>query len=121
DLDNDGRPDLVVSHTNTAVTLLRNEAAPDAHWLGIRLVGRGHRDVVGSTVIVELDGRRLARFAKGGGSYLSASDPRILLGLGDRSAVLLVTVRWSEGKTQGWGDLSVDWYWELIEGNTTAH
>ena len=41
DLDNDGRPDLVVSHVNEPVTLLRNEAGETSHWLGVRLVGQG--------------------------------------------------------------------------------
>src|SRR5262249_43776223 len=50
DLDNDGWPDLVVSHTNCPVALLRNQAGAVSRnrWLGVRLVGRGHRDVVGS-------------------------------------------------------------------------
>ena len=120
DLDNDGRADLVVSHTNTPVVLLRNEAAPDAHWIGFRLMGHDHRDVVGSTVIVDLDDRRLTRFAKGGGSYLSASDPRILFGLGDKSAVRRVTVKWSWGETQTWDNLRPDRYWKLIEGQAEA-
>ncbi len=118
DLDNDGWPDLVVSHTNSPAVLLRNEAGADnpAHWLGVRLFGRGHRDVVGSTVVVEAAGRRLTRFAKGGGSYLSAGDPRLLFGLGPTTRVGRVTVKWSWGETQTWDGLEPDQYWELHEG-----
>jgi hypothetical protein len=122
DLDNDGWPDLVVSNTNSGVVLLRNEAAVDrpANWLGIRLVGRDHRDVVGSTVILDLDGRRLTRFAKGGGSYLSAGDQRILFGLGASKSVGRVTVKWSWGSTQSWDGLEANQYWELHEGEAQA-
>ncbi len=122
DLDNDGWPDLVVSHTNGPATLLRNEAGLDtpANWLGLRLVGRGHRDVVGSTVIVEADGRRLTRFTKGGGSYLSAGDPRILVGLGAATHVSRVTAKWSWGATQSWDGLECNRYWDLHEGETRA-
>jgi hypothetical protein len=122
DLDNDGWPDLVISHTNSPVALLRNEAGPRgaAHWLGFRLVGRDHRDVVGSTVIVEAGERRLTRFAKGGGSYLSASDPRILFGLGSAAPLRKVTVKWSWGATQEWRDLEPGGYWELHEGESAA-
>ncbi len=112
DLDNDGWPDLVISHNDRPVVLLRNEAAqasvPPAHWLGVQLVGRDRRDVVGSTVIVETDRGRLTRFAKGGGSYLSASDRRILFGLGLAERVRRVTVRWSWGGTQTWDKLTPD-------------
>jgi hypothetical protein len=119
DLDNDGWPDLVFSHTNTPVALLRNEAASalaDRHWLGIRLVGSGHRDLAGSTVVVETAGRRLTRFVKGGGSYLSASDSRLLFGLGDSGQIDRVTIRWSWKDSQSWDRLEPDRYWELHEG-----
>jgi hypothetical protein len=120
DLDNDGWPDLVISHTNTPVVLLRNEAAraqdTPSRWLGVRLIGRDGRDVVGSTVILEGDGRRLTRFARGGGSYLSANDPRLLFGLGRSEKVGRITVKWSWGQTQTWDNLKPNAYWELHEG-----
>jgi hypothetical protein len=123
DLDNDGWPDLVVSHNDGPVVVLRNETAaavPEAHWLGVQLVGRKRRDVVGSTVVVETDRRTLTRFAKGGGSYLSASDRRILFGLGSAERARRVTVRWSWGKTQTWDNLAPDRYWELHEDEVQA-
>jgi hypothetical protein len=120
DLDNDGWPDLVVSHMNHQVALLHNQAAESLgkprHWLGLRLVGRDRRDVVGSTVVVETGTRSLTRFVKGGGSYLSANDPRILVGLGESTRADRVTVRWSWGEEQSWEDLAPDCYWELHEG-----
>jgi hypothetical protein len=123
DLDNDGWPDLVISHTNGPVVILRNEAgtqAGAAHWFGVSLAGKDHRDIVGSTVTVEAAGRRLTRFAKGGGSYLSSSDRRLLFGLGSTETVERVTVRWSWGATQSWQHLGADAYWELHEGEATA-
>jgi hypothetical protein len=118
DLDNDGWPDLVVSNTNGGVVFLRNEAAADkpANWLGVKLVGKGNRDVVGSTVVLEGEGRQLTRFAKGGGSYLSAGDSRLLFGLGPAGKAGRVTVRWSWGESQSWEGLEANQYWELHEG-----
>jgi len=124
DLDNDGWPDVVISHINSPVVLLRNEAdsasSPPNRWLGIKLAGKDHRDVVGSTVIVETEQRRLTRFAKGGGSYLSAHDPRLLFGLGAEGKVKRITVKWSWGKTQSWENLEPGHYWELREGEAVA-
>jgi enediyne biosynthesis protein E4 len=124
DLDNDGWPDQVVSNINSPAVLLRNvagkAASPANHWLGICLVGRDHRDVVGSTVVLEGETRKLTRFAKGGGSYLSASDQRILFGLGESKEIRSVTVRWSWGETQTWSGLDANAYWELREGEEKA-
>lgn len=119
DLNNDGWPDLVLSHSNSPVAILRNVVADHspAHWVGIRLVGRGNRDVVGSTVVLETNNRKLTRFVKGGGSYLSANDPRLLFGLGVDGKPIRLTVKWSWGQTQIVEGLSPDAYWDIHEGD----
>jgi hypothetical protein len=123
DLDNDGRTDLVISHLNQPVVLLRNEVQTDNHWLGIELVGREHRDVVGARLTLQVGDRRLTRFAQGGGSYLSSSDRRHIFGLGSADHVGRLTVVWPGGKEEHWDNLAVDRYWRLAEGKraTTDH
>jgi hypothetical protein len=124
DLDNDGRPDLVITHLNEPVVLLRNDPrgpqAPRHHWVGIELVGRRNRDVVGAKVVVQAGGRRLTRFATGGGSYLSSSDRRILVGLGNTGRVDRLSVTWPWGDEQHWEALTSDRYWRLVEGDPQA-
>jgi hypothetical protein len=124
DLDNDGRLDLVISHLNEPVAVLRNdprgEGAPRNHWLGLELVGRNGRDVTGVRVVVEVGGRRLTRFVKGGGSYLSSGDRRIVAGLGDTDRVGRVTVSWPWGGEQHWEGLRCDRYWRLVEDEPVA-
>jgi hypothetical protein len=117
DLDNDGRTDIVVSHLNEPVTVLRNTAASSNHWLGIELVGQGHRDIVGARLTLEIDGRRICRFAHGGGSYLSSSDRRHIFGLGSTDRAGRLTVRWPSGREEHWDNLAVDRYWRLTEGS----
>jgi hypothetical protein len=116
DLDNDGWPDLIVSHVNAPLAILRN-AGGKAHWLGLDLHGRKYRDIVGSRVIVTVDGRRLTRFVKGGGSYCSANDQRLLFGLDKSDHVDSVEVVWSWGKSEHWDGQGflADRYWQLHE------
>jgi hypothetical protein len=121
DLDNDGYTDLVISHVNEPVALLRNVAGknnPNHHWLGIELFGKGWRDVVGASVTLEVGGRTLYRFAKGGGSYLSSSDRRLLFGLGEAKQVGKLTVAWPSGepRRQTWSNLTLDHYHRLVQG-----
>ena len=86
----------------------------------MRLRGRDNRDVAGSTVTLEAGGRRLTRFAKGGGSYLSSCDRRHVFGLGPAGQVERVSVVWPSGRQQQWRGLSPDRYWRLIEGEERA-
>jgi hypothetical protein len=113
DLDNDGRPDLVISHLNEPVTLLRNEAAPEHHWLGVQLADKTHRDPVGAKVTLEVNGCILTRFVTGGGSYLSSGDRRLLFGLGAVEKVGRLTVTWPTGQVQSWDGLETDCYWRV--------
>ncbi len=120
DLDNSGRIDLVISQMNDPVTVLRNTAPlDDTHWLGFDLIGAGRADVVGAKVSVEAGGRTQTRFAKGGGSYASSGDRRLVFGLGKTENVSKVTVTWPNLTEQTWsGDgFPLDGYYRLVQGN----
>jgi hypothetical protein len=122
DLDNRGRIDIVLSPTNEPAAVLRNRHETDHHWLGVRVDGRPYRDAVGAQLEVHLaDGEKLVRTIKGGGSYLSSGDRRVLFGLGARDRIDHLTVRWPSGKTQTWEGLAVDRYWTLTESEEKAH
>jgi hypothetical protein len=122
DLDNDGRTDVVVSHLNEPVVLLQNALDNGHHWLGIELVGNPYRDAVGAKLTLEVGKEKLVRTILGGGSYLSASDRRVLFGLGERKEVGRLTVRWPSGKvrTQHWDGVAADRYWRLRQGEARA-
>jgi hypothetical protein len=116
DLDNDGRVDVVISHMNEPVTVLRNIAAPEHHWLGVQLLGAGHADVVGAKVVLEAGGRKQTRFAKGGGSYASSSDRRLVFGLGKTEKIDRLTVTWPDRTQQEWTSLLSDRYHVFTQG-----
>jgi enediyne biosynthesis protein E4 len=115
DLDDDGRPDLVVTHQNEPVVLLRNSAGAGSRWVGVDLASLGGRDLAGTVVTLEVGGRRLIRFIKGGGSYLSTSDQRVVFGLGPTDAPGQLTVSWPGGATEHRGDLSTGQYSRVTE------
>jgi hypothetical protein len=121
DLDNDGRIDIVLNNLNEPTVVLRNEAKTEPnHWLGVELASKTHADLVGAKVILDVDGRQQTRYAKGGGSYASANDPRHVFGLGPADRVTRLTVRWPSGKEQHWDGLAVDRYWRLTVGEAEA-
>jgi len=118
DLDNDGHTDIVISNVNEPVVLLQNNLRNGNHWLGIELVGKPYRDAVGAKLVLEVGDQKLMRMVKGGGSYLSASDRRVLFGLGKSDKVGCLTVIWPSGqpRTQTWENLTIDRYHKLIQG-----
>jgi hypothetical protein len=66
--------------------------------------------------IVRDGGPTLWRRARSDGSYASANDPRVLVGLGQSTSVSRVRVIWPNGKTEEWSSIAVDRYTTLREG-----
>ena len=101
DFDNDGDPDLLVSNNGGPAELLRNDGKEANHWLGLGLTGtKSNRDGIGAKITLRA-GEWVRHFqATGGASYLSASDPRLLIGLGQTEKVDTVTIRWPSGVVQ---------------------
>lgn len=118
DVDNDGDTDILVTNNNGPARLLLNQASNSNHWIGLRLVGKSGRDMVGAQVeVVVSTDTVLRRRVKADGSYLSSSDPRVLVGLGKASRVESVRVRWPDGATEEWKAPSVNGYLTLKQGN----
>src|SRR3954468_13886709 len=96
--DHDGDPDILLLGIAEPPRLLRNDAGHRNHWIGIALEGtRSNRDGVGALVRVTAPRREHVRGRGGGTSYLSASDPRLLFGLGAAARVERLEVRWPSG------------------------
>ncbi len=118
DLDNDGDTDVVVTNNAGPVRFLQNNVGNRNHWLGLRLVGGSpSRDMSGARVgVFASEGRPPWRRARTDGSYGSAHDPRVLVGLGDATTVPRVQVVWPSGRVEEWTNLEVDRYLTLTEG-----
>ncbi|RMH23524.1 MAG: CRTAC1 family protein [Acidobacteria bacterium] len=97
DLDQDGDVDVVVTNNGGPAQILINAAGQDRPWLGLRLVD-GASDVPGAWVGVKRrDAATLWRLVRMAGSYASANDPRLTVGLGDRPQVTAIVVHWPDG------------------------
>ena len=119
DFDNDGAIDLLVAQNNAAPVLLRNNIGRQNHWLGVRLIGsKSNIDAIGAKVTYQSGDWRRHQFKVGGGSYLSSHDPRMVLGVGKRSKIDWLEVKWPEpaGKTERITDLPIDRYITIVEG-----
>jgi hypothetical protein len=138
DIDNDGDTDLVVGNNNGGAQVLFNAIGGRNHWLGIRLVGRQERaagsprpvpgsvatkwagrDMLGARVAILRDGQPTRwRRVRADGSYASANDSRVLVGLGTTTEAPRVRVLWPDGRTEEWSDVPIDRYTTLVEGSS---
>jgi hypothetical protein len=119
DFDNNGRLDALVGINGGTPLLLKNNAGMMHHWVGVRLRGvKANRDAVGAHLSWLAGGVKRSRLKTAGGSYLSAHDPREVLGLGTAQRVDWVEVRWPapSGRRERFDGLATGRYSTLVEG-----
>ena len=121
DFDNDGAVDVLVAVNNALPILLRNNAATGNNWLGIQLQGRKtNPDAIGTRITYQAGDLKRTRFKTGGGSFLSSQDPRVVLGIGKRTKIDWVEVKWAppSGLVERFTDLPINLYITIVEGQS---
>jgi hypothetical protein len=117
DIDNDGDIDIVITNIHAPARLLINTIGNRNHWVGLRLVGANGRDMLGARVeVVRKDAPTLWRRARSDGSYASANDPRVFVGLGDRTDRPTVRVHGPDGGIEEWPEVAIDTWTVLRQG-----
>jgi hypothetical protein len=119
DFNNDGAVDVLISTNGGAPLLVKNQAGKANHWLGVSLIGtKANRDAVGARISYQAGDLKRGRMKTGGGSFLSSHDPRLVLGLGSRTKIDLLEVKWPQPSslTERFTDLPIDRYITIVEG-----
>jgi hypothetical protein len=124
DLDNDGRPEIVVVQHHEPISILTNRTRHANRALALDLVGTvSNRDATNARVTVTLGGagasgaaRHLIRERIAGEGYLGSNDTRLWFGAGDRDQVDRLEVRWPSGRVDAFVDLATSCEYRLIEG-----
>ncbi|MGH9532232.1 MAG: CRTAC1 family protein, partial [Terriglobales bacterium] len=117
DFDNDGDVDVLVLNLGSAPELLRNDGGNRGRWLTLTLEGtKSPRDAIGALVRVTALGRTVLRCKAAGGSYLSASDPRIHVGLGTAERADKVEIQWPSGSVEVLEKLEAGKFYRVREG-----
>ena len=126
DIDNDGDTDIVVSNNNGPARLLVNNVGNKKHWLGLNLVGGPERaapqrqsvgrpfqgrQITGARVeIIRTGSPTLWRRARADGSYASANDARVLVGLGDSTEAPTIRVYGPDRRVTELKNVAIDRY-----------
>jgi hypothetical protein len=133
DIDNDGDVDLVVNNIHGPAQLLINNVGNRQHWVGVSLTtcvsaiaGRAQagcrqsRAVGAGIQLMRKTAPALWRRARADGSYASANDARVLVGLGESTEAPGVRVIWPDGSIEAWPTLPIDRWTVLTKGEGQA-
>jgi enediyne biosynthesis protein E4 len=115
DVDNDGDIDILVGNNTGPARLFLNNVGTENHWLGIQLASQeSTAPVVQCRIKIEQADQPVKwRVPRTDGSYLSANDARIIVGLADCNKSATITVYWHDGRVERWSDQSVNQYLTL--------
>jgi len=116
DIDNDGDIDIVVGNSNGPVRLLLNQVGQARSWLGLDVRRKDGHGLGAEVVVYRSDGVAVPRRVHTDGSYASASDPRVLIGLGEAKSIDSVEVRWLDGSREIWPGIELGRYTTLRRG-----
>ena len=98
DYDLDGDIDIVVTNSNTAPRLLRNDGGNRKNYLQIRLTAtNGSTDAIGTRVKITTGKLTQMREIRSGDGYLSQQDLTLHFGIGDYKQADSIEVQWQSG------------------------
>jgi hypothetical protein len=91
-------------------------SSPQQNYLAFRLRGtRSNRDAIGALVRVYAGDQILTRQVNPAGGYLSQSSKTVHFGLGNRSTVDRVEIRWPSGFVQKMDACAINMRHEVVE------
>ena len=117
DFFNNGAVGIAVNCRGDAPELLRNDGSTANHWVEVLLIGtKSNRDGIGA--VLKLTAGDMVRVdqAKGGTSYMSASDPRIHFGLGKHAKIDSLAITWPSGQVDHLTAVPIDSVIAVKEG-----
>ncbi len=108
---------MAVSNVGQGAYVPRNDSGNRSNWLGIQTIGtKSNRDGIGCRVKVA-SASGLAQYftVNTAVGYLSASDKRLIAGLGGDPTAKLVEIRWPSGVVQRFENVKAGQVLKAIE------
>ena len=96
DINNDGKPDIIVCNDTENNFLWENKTTNTNNWLKVKLEGvTTNRDGIGNTIEIFINGRSQYRYTLAGEGYISQNSYYEFFGLGEATEVDYVKVTWT--------------------------
>ncbi len=118
DINGDGLLDFIIVNNGGTAQIAFNETAPKGNFVNLWLEGeRSNRNAIGARVVARVGDRKIERQIMGAQSYLSVSDFRVHLGLGDAQKIDELTIFWLGGEPQTITNLESGKFYYIKQNN----
>ena len=116
DINNDGKVDFAIVDAFGGVHVFQNAHPNSGSWVGVELTGTtSPRDATGAIITVTCAEKRYVRHAHSDGSYMSASDSRVIVGIGNLAGQIDIEVLWPSGTVQRLNNVQPGQYVKIKE------
>ena len=96
DINNDGKPDIIVCNDTENNFLWENKTVNENNWLKVKLEGViSNRDGIGNTIEISIDGQSQYRYTLAGEGYLSQNSFYEFFGTGTAIEIDYIKVTWT--------------------------
>ena len=116
----EANPNSWMAHNLLADVYLQQRDYNKAQQQAQFAIDQGQQAATGAQFVLTYQAADLkrSRMKVGGGSYLSYHDPRMVIGIGKRSKLDWLEVKWPQpsGRTERFSDLPIDRYITIVEG-----
>ena len=122
DTDNDGYPEIAVNNINhDNIFLWKNNTIATNNWLKVKLEGtQSNRNGIGSLIEISINGEKQYRYTLCGEGYLSQNSATEVFGLGTRSIIDYVKVKWLSGIEDIFYNVNANQLLNITEGSTLS-
>ncbi|WP_353778552.1 FG-GAP-like repeat-containing protein [Winogradskyella sp. 3972H.M.0a.05] len=121
DIDNDGKPDIIVYNNNTPPSIYKNTTPTGNNYLGVELEGvTSNKDGVGSVIEIGIEDDKQYRYIMCGEGYMSQNSLKEIFGLGHNTEVDYVKVKWLSGTEDIMYNVQANQVIKVVEGSTLS-
>lgn len=121
DSKNRGLPDVLVTYSDRAVSLVENQSPLEHSWLCLEAIDPQHRALTAGRMELQFAEHTLVIPWSAGGSYIGESQKRWTIGLGPSGQLPIVKVHWPNGHVDTWDSLDSQTICRLAPGRLQSY